>query len=90
MTNKELIEALNQGEQADSIVLVSEDGIFTIASVEPVDATIIITIQPVVDAEEYKKYLSDTNIKLPNSDTGNSVDIGETLDVFGDLDKVKI
>ena len=51
MQNSELINNLQQGAASDSIVILSENDVFTINSVESVDGSVIITVEPIENSE---------------------------------------
>ena len=70
MQNSELINNLQQGAASDSIVILSENDVFTINSIESVDGSIIITVEPIANLEPEQ----NKNQKKPANMAGNFED----------------
>ena len=86
MQNRELIKTLQQGEGTDNIILVAEENLFVIKDIANAEGSIMLIIEPILDADDYKmKIISQTNTQ-----TNNAPDITDGIDVFGDLGSVNI
>lgn len=84
MTNKELKEYLNTANDNDNILLVAEDNIYNIISVNSTNNSILMLIAPLIEDKN--------NIKIATTggDSGNNLGFNDALDVFGDLNSTGV
>ena len=88
MNTQQLIAELQKGNPNSSVVLVSEENIFTIIEVNTnIDGTTIIAIEPILDVGDYANNLRN-NLIIGGGGSGGATGSGDALDVFGDLEKV--
>ena len=88
MTKIELIDSLSGNEDNDGIILLSDDALYTIASVTSVDGSILIAIEPLKEINNNDNR-NNNDIVVPGGATGG-IDPSQTLDVFGNLENVNI
>ena len=86
MKNNELINTLKQANEQDNIVIVSEENVYTIHSVNTLEGSVLITIKP-VDITKKNNNKEPNNYPIFNSNDNNSssFDIEDAIDVFGNL-----
>ena len=91
MIIQNLINELQEGDSTDNIIVASDDSLFSIESVNPVEGAIIIKLVTISDIGEDSHSRESGGVNMPgNSNNNGGFDMNNTIDVIGDLNNFEL
>ena len=93
MIIQNLINELQEGDSTDNIIVASDDSLFSIESVNPVEGAIIIklvTISDIGEDSHSREIGGDNSSGDDNCNNNGGFDMNNTIDVIGDLNNFEL